>query len=199
MPKGFTEQEKAKIRKRLMETGKEEFGRSGIKKTSVEDLARKAGISKGAFYQFFSSKEELYFAVMKRLETEMHELLYGLIARDGGDERLQFKNAFREILKRVEEDPFFRKLLAREEFDYLWQKFTPDQMEESMKTDVDFSAQLVSLWKQRGRLKVEDPRVVAGAFRALFFILLHREEVGTDVFDQVMDLLLEAAVDKILD
>ena len=35
--------------------------------------------------------------------------------------------------------------------------------------------------------------------RALFFTLLHREEVGTDVFDQVMDLLLEAVIDKILE
>jgi len=199
VPKGFTEQEKENIHARLLEAGREEFGRFGIKKTSVEDLARKAGISKGAFYQFFASKEELYFAIMNRYETEQHKLLYGLVSLEGGDERLRFKNAFREILRKVEGDPFFRKLLAREEFDYLWQKFTPEQLELSMKTDVDFSSRLVELWKQRGKLKVEDPRVVAGAFRALFFTLLHREEVGTYVFDQVMDLLLEAVIDKILE
>jgi AcrR family transcriptional regulator len=42
------------------------FGRFGFKKTSVDDLAAAAGISKQGLYLHFSSKEELFLAGLQR-------------------------------------------------------------------------------------------------------------------------------------
>ena len=80
MPRGFTEQEKINIRNRLLRSGKEAFGLFGIRKTSVEDLAKESGISKGAFYQFFPSKEDLYFAVIRDYETEQHQQMFSILS-----------------------------------------------------------------------------------------------------------------------
>lgn len=199
MPRGFTEQEKLNIRNRLLDSGHEAFGLHGIRKTSVEDLAVKAGISKGAFYQFFSSKEELYFAIMDRYEKELHGSIFGLLDEGSGDERQLLKTIMKEILEQVDRDPFIKRILTREEFDYLWQKSTPEQLEEAMKTDVDFSARLVEIWKKKGKLKIEDPRIVAGVFRAVFFTLFHKEDIGPEVFNDVLDLLLESAIERIVE
>ncbi len=60
MARSFTEREKENIKRSLQETCKRSWTQSGYKKTSVDDLCRQAGISKGAFYLFYESKEALF-------------------------------------------------------------------------------------------------------------------------------------------
>lgn len=52
MARSFAEQEKERIRKNLLEACKRSWAQYGYKKTSVDELCREAGISKGAFYLF---------------------------------------------------------------------------------------------------------------------------------------------------
>ena len=55
-------------RERLLESAKRLFSQRGYYATSVEDIVASAGLSKGAFYFYFKSKEELF----KSLVEEMH-------------------------------------------------------------------------------------------------------------------------------
>jgi AcrR family transcriptional regulator len=43
----------------------------GIRKTNVEELTEAAGISKGAFYSFYPSKEELFMDILEEIEEEV--------------------------------------------------------------------------------------------------------------------------------
>jgi ABC-type glutathione transport system ATPase component len=51
-------------RERLLESAASLFSRWGFDKTSVDDIAREAGISKGAVYLEFPNKDALFKAVM---------------------------------------------------------------------------------------------------------------------------------------
>ena len=73
MPRGFTESEKEKIREKLIGACQKRWSRYGYKKTSVEELCRKAGISKGAFYLFFESKEALFCEALCRMQEEIRD------------------------------------------------------------------------------------------------------------------------------
>ena len=64
MARSFTEQEKENIRRCLREACKKSWTQYGYKKTGVDELCRQAGISKGAFYLFFESKEALFCEVL---------------------------------------------------------------------------------------------------------------------------------------
>ena len=128
MPRAFTDQEKKNIRLKLIESGKIAFGQYGIKKTGIEDLAKMAGISKGAFYQFYPSKEDLYFAVIRQYETGQHQYMHTLLKEKNESERKLLKTVIKNIMDQVDHDPFVRRLLGKEEFDYLWQKFTPEKL-----------------------------------------------------------------------
>jgi AcrR family transcriptional regulator len=76
MPRAFTETEKATIRGRLIESGRECFGRYGLAKTTIEDLVKPAGIAKASFYLFYESKEALYVeTVMAEIPAMMERLL----------------------------------------------------------------------------------------------------------------------------
>lgn len=47
------------MKQKLMEIGIQLFDKNGFKSTSVQDIVRFSGVTKGTFYYYFSSKEEL--------------------------------------------------------------------------------------------------------------------------------------------
>ncbi|WP_423802077.1 TetR/AcrR family transcriptional regulator [Neobacillus sp. SAB-20_R2A] len=47
------------MKRKIMETGILLFDKNGFKSTSVQDIVQELGVTKGTFYYYFSSKEEL--------------------------------------------------------------------------------------------------------------------------------------------
>lgn len=64
MPKSFTEKERANINMSLQDACKRSWIECGYRKTSVDKLCQKVGISKGAFYLFYDTKESLFCEVI---------------------------------------------------------------------------------------------------------------------------------------
>ena len=50
----------------LLDAARAEFSRAGLAAARVEDIARRAGVSKGAFYLHFDSKEAAFLAIVQR-------------------------------------------------------------------------------------------------------------------------------------
>ena len=55
----------------LIEAAAQVFSEQGFAKTRVEDISRCAGVGKGTVYEYFSSKEELFFAVFEWINDEI--------------------------------------------------------------------------------------------------------------------------------
>ncbi len=55
-----------KTRARLLDAAFEIFAEKGVHAASVETITEAAGFTRGAFYSNFSTKEELFFALMER-------------------------------------------------------------------------------------------------------------------------------------
>jgi TetR/AcrR family transcriptional regulator, transcriptional repressor for nem operon len=53
-------------RAELLAAGQALFGAKGIAATSLEDIAQRAGVSKGLFYLYFHSKEDLVLALQEQ-------------------------------------------------------------------------------------------------------------------------------------
>lgn len=64
-----------RTRTRLLDAAFDVFAEQGVKAASVETIAEAAGFTRGAFYSNFSSKEELFFALMEREKTMRIEQL----------------------------------------------------------------------------------------------------------------------------
>ena len=71
MARTFTEREKENIKRSLQEACKQSWTQYGYKKTSVDDLCKQVGISKGAFYLFFESKEALFCEVLYSVQEQI--------------------------------------------------------------------------------------------------------------------------------
>lgn len=71
MARSFTEQEKENIKSGLRKACKDNWTQYGYKKTSVDELCKQVGISKGAFYLFFESKEALFCEVLCSVQEQI--------------------------------------------------------------------------------------------------------------------------------
>jgi len=84
----------------------------GFDKTTMEDIAREAGVSKGALYLLWSSKNQLFEAL---LGYEMKRLLGDLQARIEADEQGgSIANLYRHTLLALRQNPLMCALYARD-------------------------------------------------------------------------------------
>lgn len=56
----YSAEHKLKTRARIVESARVMFNRHGFVKVSIDDIMAEAGLTRGGFYNHFSSKEELY-------------------------------------------------------------------------------------------------------------------------------------------
>lgn len=81
MAVGFTPEEKEKIKILLRQEAKSCVSSIGMRKTTVDQLAQAAGISKGAFYKFYESKELLFLEVLEEWHTEIYDTALSVIQK----------------------------------------------------------------------------------------------------------------------
>ncbi len=64
-PKSRTRPTRAQTRERLLQAAGEVFAKHGYERASLDDIAAAAGLTKGAVYSSFASKDELFYALMR--------------------------------------------------------------------------------------------------------------------------------------
>lgn len=82
LPKSFSENEKNNIKKILIDSCKSSWVKYGYKKTSIDELCEKAGISKGAFYLFYQSKEQLFCETIKIVQHDLYALIEEILLEE---------------------------------------------------------------------------------------------------------------------
>src|SRR6201981_1271716 len=64
------QQRTAATRAKLLAAAQFIFARDGFEASRLEEIAARAGFTRGAFYAHFDSKEDLLFALMERVVSE---------------------------------------------------------------------------------------------------------------------------------
>lgn len=190
MPRAFTEQERAAIQDRLLDAGREYFMRYGIRRTNVEDLTRAAGISKGAFYLFFDSKEELFMQILEAYEAEQREQIFAYVLDPELTSRRNLASLLRQALLIWEEGSFLRNF-SQEDFEALRRGLTAERARQHSEADEAFIAQVLARWQGSGEPLRRDPRIVSGLMKALFFLGLHREDFDPATYSATMQVLTD--------
>lgn len=74
----MTRKEKKKqTRRAIIDAAVHLFERKGFEKTSIEELAREAGIGKGTIYTYFQTKSEIFYAFCEEQLEFIHDELAG--------------------------------------------------------------------------------------------------------------------------
>src|SRR5260370_13678242 len=68
-------QQSAVTRKAILDSCRQLFAKHGFSTTSIDDIARAVGITKGAVYWHFTSKKELFEAILEQIRLQWHEVV----------------------------------------------------------------------------------------------------------------------------
>ena len=66
---------KSQKRKKIIDKAWELFAKNGYEETKVEDITKDLGISKGSFYTYFATKDELLYEVLGKIKKEINRNL----------------------------------------------------------------------------------------------------------------------------
>lgn len=80
-----------KTRERIIQSAQEEFLANGYEKTSVEEIARRAGVTKMMLYYHFSTKQNMLHEMMAKLVAEIKAELQTRMARMELNDPAQFQ------------------------------------------------------------------------------------------------------------
>ncbi len=75
MGKAYSSDERSDIKVRIMETALDLYHENGSKTLNIRELAKRAGISQGGFYNFWPDKDSLILDVMKYRATQKLDMI----------------------------------------------------------------------------------------------------------------------------
>ena len=101
-------------RQRLLEAAAQAFAIHGFSKTTVEEIAASAGVSKGLVYAYFDSKDDLLAAVLDSTLDEWTEATWEEIGRTASDAIQALAVMHRASLDYARRNPVLRSMLQQD-------------------------------------------------------------------------------------
>ncbi|MGM0881514.1 MAG: TetR/AcrR family transcriptional regulator [Bacillota bacterium] len=191
MPKKFNDQEKDWIRQKLMEEAKRHFEAVGLRKTSVEDLTKAAGIAQGSFYLFFASKEELFYHILLEEEALIRERLLHSLQSENRVTNDTIKQFMLDSFRLLSESPLMRQMYLQGEFEQLVRKLPKELLERNFSEDTDALMPVIRNWQSAGILTTTRPELIVSLIRALVLLSLHKKEIGAEIYEDTIELLID--------
>jgi len=190
MPKIFTEDDEKVIKEKMIKTARDLFSQFGLKKTSIADITSKVGIAQGTFYSFFNSKEELYFEIMEREEVVREEII-DHVMKNAQNPQEGVKSIILKGYEFIDKNEFIRGIYEHGDMEQLMRKIPQERLLEHMESDKEYIVKLIELWKSKGIEINISADVISGFIRSLFMISFFKDQIGHDVYDDVVQLLAE--------
>ena len=193
MATAFTAEEKEVIRKKLHKVAKECLQRYGVKKTTVDQMAVMVDISKGSFYNFYSSKEMLFFAVLEEYQIDVMDRLTEQLDMEAKIDT----NRLVQLLYDFYQDfrySFMYTIFKNHEMELLIRKLPKEVITNHHLIDDRMVKKIVSRIDIRENVSVE---IVSALFRTIAMTILHIEEIGEEQFDTTLKLVIQGIVEQI--
>lgn len=196
MPKSYSEQEREYIRNRLKEEAAKCLAKYGVRRTTVDEIVRRANIPKGTFYLFYKSKELLLFEVIQEQHEVINRELYQAISdmAGAGLSAEKLTDMIFEFYK-MTENMLLLKLLDAGEVELLVRKLPRETVEAHLQDDTDTIEKMLALLPVK---KDIDIKVISAAFHAIYYATLHKAEIGEESYDEALRALIHGIVIQVL-
>lgn len=104
------EELREKSREKILNAALELFAGNGYEATSVEKIAKKAGVSKGLIYNYFESKKTILMAILNGAMKTGEDMVQSVMEIDEPHERM--RTVVNGVFKMMREQPEYLKLLT---------------------------------------------------------------------------------------
>ena len=176
------EEIRQKSRTKIMQAALREFGNHGFESTSIAQIAKAAGVSKGLLYNYFDSKDILLQEIILNAIKEAEAKMAGLIVEDSAT---TIENIIRWTFKEVSENQDYWRLYTELSFKLSKHQFIHDM---ALAKGSEFISFLSHHLKQLG---FQDPAKEARIFSAVMDgVGVHAMTLGDDYPKEEMEEFL---------
>lgn len=194
MGAAFTPDEQLLIKKDLITTARKYLAKYGMKKTSVDQLVAEVGISKGAFYKFYETKEALFFDVLESVHEEIYIGANKLLAASTGrppQERME--EAMLYALSVFSETSILNFLV--DEFPSVLRKLPKEKIASHAEED---SINISALLNKHGIFLPQSPEFISSLVRAMASLAREKAVIGDACYEDVLKFLIHSACTQLL-
>ncbi|MEM7131144.1 MAG: helix-turn-helix domain-containing protein [Chloroflexota bacterium] len=159
---------------RILEAAAQLFIHYGFDKTTVSDVAKQAGVSKGAIYLHFDSKDELFEALMHREVMAYQERWLDLLDADplGGTIGAMYKN----VLVALSGSPFMSAIFRQDGRILGSYLHKPEGLFKKQNQSIRY--EFVKMMQDAGAMRQDiDPQVTAHIMNMLAYGLVAIQEI----------------------
>lgn len=170
--KVFTAEDKNRIKSNLIDICKELWISQGYKETSIKELSSRVGISTGAFYNLYSSKENLFFETLCEVQISINQKFMDAISHNSTKQG--FLHAVNELYFEYNNKPFLYNTKTPD-FLLLYNKLTQEQI----KTLEAYNVKLFRESIQKADLKLKiDENLAFSVFSLLFSTIASKDDLS---------------------
>ncbi|HEY6499224.1 MAG TPA: TetR/AcrR family transcriptional regulator [Streptosporangiaceae bacterium] len=101
---------------RLLSAAEELFGERSYRRTSVADICSRAGIATGSFYAHFSSKNDIFAAVVRQINADLRAAMRSAIEAAPERQRDRERAAFQAFFQMLSKRPWIDRIVRESEF-----------------------------------------------------------------------------------
>lgn len=202
MPKIYSDEEKKQIIEKLKKEANVLMQEKGVKKTTVDELVKRAGIPKGTFYLFYPSKEMLLFDVSQDFHKQVDAYITNGVLKIINDKNISMNEPdfsdcveeFTDVILDAMEITYhscLKVLLIPESMNLILSKLPDEVLENHRKDDSDFGEGLFKGLAAKNGMRVE---AVVGAFMMIIFGGMYKREIGEANWKESMRIVIRGIV-----
>ncbi|MFQ9922996.1 MAG: TetR/AcrR family transcriptional regulator [Beduini sp.] len=188
MPKGFSEEEKKRVKQKLFNECKACWQKFGYKKTSIDMLCQNIGIAKGSFYHFYETKEALFYEVIVQIQENLYQTVESRLEQD--QSKYGVATALKEIYAEYVTHPFMYDNKSPDFLSFI-NKLSDNQRQQL--NENSYVGTKFMLNKPFLKLKIEENLAIS-ILSATLNTIVQKDEMLSEpeaVFDFMIDHLIE--------
>lgn len=188
MARNFTNHEKINIKQKLLDECEKSWAKFGYKKTNIDELCKSVGISKGAFYLFYETKESLFCETLCMVQDRLYTFAEEILLKEPN------KYGFAKVLKAIyREYDKCNFIYNTHSIDFV--VFTNKLTEDQLKYITEYSQKGGTLFLDKPfiNFKVSKEKAISIIY-AMLSIISAKEKFSynhIDIFDFMVDNLIE--------
>lgn len=187
--KGFSEEEKLNLRKKLCAACERSWTKFGYRKTTIGELTKETGIATGSFYLLFENKEELFLETFLLVQERLRNDWMAILKEQ--PDKAGFNHAMLTLYREYQASPFLYDF-SNPDFLALLNRLSEEEREEFTNSSLSFFEFVLT--STNLRLAMPEKKAFGVLSSLLYTVTLtntvyDQEEVFTFMLETISDQL----------
>ena len=178
-------------KEQLLKAGRQLFSEKGFKETNVSEITKLAGMATGTFYNYYSSKDQLFMDIYNEENIKLKRKIMKEVDLDEELQKLIGQIMFLNT-QGMKTNPILKEWYNKDVFQRIEKAFREEKGVDQVEFSYSFFPELIKKWQDEGKMRDDiSPDMVMAIFGAIVNIDTHKEEIGVEYFPKLMDYLMD--------